>query len=396
MLSKLAYAAMTLAALGTASADTVLDEHFCQIYYTLDDGNCPVLRDTVRSEIRGEGTPTLELGDPTSQPALVFLHGWPDTSATWANQFAVFCGEDKEYFCVAPSITDFHPDVPLADPSDLSWIRQLEKYHAVIEELGLSGITLVSFDFGAIYGYHFVYKYPHLISRHVSMDIPMTPGSKDLAPGNVDFMYLPYYQQVNIYSYLAGDDKAMNLGINTVVGDPPCKACRIAPDAKIGAGARTGWGYYIFVKTEDPWTEDLSDIPYEQWEFDFIPSYPEDIPMLYLYSPSFLSPTFIDWIDQRGDGVSGHMLVPDADHWLSIRQPEIVNAKLAEWFSATNAHDGFNCDDKNPCDPLLMEGKYYYPYIEDEKFVRCSEHGKCYVRPCPDDEVWDRDLNTCV
>jgi hypothetical protein len=68
----------------TTNKDTVLDEQFCQNYYTLDDDNCPSLRSTIRSEIRGNGTPTLELGNKDTQKAMVLLHGWPDTSAIWA------------------------------------------------------------------------------------------------------------------------------------------------------------------------------------------------------------------------------------------------------------------------------------------------------------------------
>jgi len=73
-------------------ADTVLDDQFCQHYYTLPDDDddtsnkidCPTLRSKIRSEIRGNGTPTLELGNKETQPAMVLIHGWPDTSAIWA------------------------------------------------------------------------------------------------------------------------------------------------------------------------------------------------------------------------------------------------------------------------------------------------------------------------
>eukprot|EP00565_Helicotheca_tamesis_P000476 CAMPEP_0185723238 /NCGR_PEP_ID=MMETSP1171-20130828/149_1 /TAXON_ID=374046 /ORGANISM="Helicotheca tamensis, Strain CCMP826" /LENGTH=200 /DNA_ID=CAMNT_0028390907 /DNA_START=98 /DNA_END=700 /DNA_ORIENTATION=+ len=59
--------------------------------------------------------------------------------------------------------------------------------------------------------------------------------------------------------------------------------------------------------------------------------------------------------------------------------------------------DGFDCDNKNPCDPLFTPFEYYYPYVEEDKFVQCDAHGGCYVRPCPEiDEVWDKDLKTCV
>jgi len=51
----------------------ILDEQFCQVYYTLPSGECSELRSRVRSEVRGNGTPTLELGNKDTQPAMVFL-----------------------------------------------------------------------------------------------------------------------------------------------------------------------------------------------------------------------------------------------------------------------------------------------------------------------------------
>ena len=53
------------------AGDTVLDEQFCQVYYTLDDNNlrtCDTVRSQVRAERRGNGTPTLELGNKETQP----------------------------------------------------------------------------------------------------------------------------------------------------------------------------------------------------------------------------------------------------------------------------------------------------------------------------------------
>ena len=131
---------------------TVLNEEFCQVYYALDDGNCEALRDSIRSEIRGQGTPTLELGDPSEKPVMLLIHGWPDTYALWANQFAHFCGDGGEYACVAPSLMDYNPDVAPADESKLLWPLQADMIHEVVTELGLKDITLVIHDFGSIIG----------------------------------------------------------------------------------------------------------------------------------------------------------------------------------------------------------------------------------------------------
>uniref|UniRef100_A0A7S2IGA4 Chitin-binding type-2 domain-containing protein n=1 Tax=Helicotheca tamesis TaxID=374047 RepID=A0A7S2IGA4_9STRA len=57
----------------------------------------------------------------------------------------------------------------------------------------------------------------------------------------------------------------------------------------------------------------------------------------------------------------------------------------------------YNCGNKNPCDPLLTEGLFYYPRCnKPAKFVQCSDDGGCDVRPCPDGLVWDQSILTCV
>lgn len=323
-----------------AVADTVLDEQFCQVYYNISENDgeesCESLRSSVRSERRGRAaTPTLELGNPETQQAMVFLHGWPDTSAVWANQFAAFCGEAKTHFCVAPSLIDYHPDRPRADESMLSFSSQRDEFIGVIEELGLSDITLVIFDFSCIFGNQLVSLYPELFERVISMDIPNPPGPSPFAlvPNGQQMALikpnLMEYQQINGEAFLADDDETM--AANT--RGTPCENCRIAPNAT-GVGGRTGWPYYQWVRNDLNWLEDGFDVPPTEWEFVFAPSFPTGVPILYLYaSEHFQEQSYLDWIDGRGDG-SEHVLVEDSDHWLQLRQPEAVNAKMAAWISS--------------------------------------------------------------
>merc|ERR1719148_3058 len=140
------------------------------------------------------------------------------------------------------------------------------------------------------------------------------------------------YQQNNINAFLTDDDELMMHSINTT----PCADCRIAPNAS-GVGARTGWPYYNLVRTDPAWTSDGFDVPLDEWELSMMPSYPDDLPLLYLYaSEIFQSPMFFEWIDKQGDndGRSSYMKIDDSDHWMGIRQPMVVNNKIAEWIAA--------------------------------------------------------------
>jgi len=328
--------------------DTVL-EQFCQVYYTLPSGDCSELRSRVRSEVRGNGTPTLELGNKDTQPAMVFLHGWPDTSAVWANQFAEFCGEDNEYFCVAPSWIDFHPDYPPAKQPTL-FSQQRQDFLSVIEDLGLRDITFVIFDLGSILGYQMLHLYPDLFTKVISIDIPMRVGPPIVPKPDLK-EHLLKYQQNNIDAFLSNDNDIMTQNMVTLVWAAPCIGCKIAPSdgsvkakphAASGIGARTGWPYYNFVRMEEPWTSDGFDVPAEDWEFSMAPTFPSSTPLLYLWNTEgFQHPSWFQWIEQRADG-SQHTQINlnKTDHWMAVRQPVAVNREISEWLDSVKSSTG--------------------------------------------------------
>ena len=239
------------------SGDTLLDDYFCQNYY--DGGNmedCYQLRAKVKYN-HTRAVPTLELGDP-SKPAMVFLHGWPDSSALWANQFDYFCGSSTgKYFCVAPSWFDYHPDVPVKPRSELLWDKQIEAFHhALAVEMGLKKLTLIMFGFGAVLGYQFVYRYPHLVKRVVAMDIGMDllgGGKGGLPTGTPTLEEQPEYVQTNIRSFLSQNNTMMRTS-PAVIGTP-CANC----DAIINANI--GWPYWQMVR----------DGPKERWPERVVP-----------------------------------------------------------------------------------------------------------------------------
>eukprot|EP00929_Paragymnodinium_shiwhaense_P096143 TRINITY_DN5765_c0_g2_i1.p1 TRINITY_DN5765_c0_g2~~TRINITY_DN5765_c0_g2_i1.p1 ORF type:complete len:347 (+),score=52.54 TRINITY_DN5765_c0_g2_i1:62-1102(+) len=323
-----------LAGHSEAAKNTLLDEQLCQHYYT-GAGDCGALRVAIRSEVRGTGVPTLELGDP-SKPAMVFFHGWPDTAAIWANQFEKFClGESAPFFCVAPSWIDFHPDFPRANLSELFWDVQRDRFHSVVEDLALTDVTFVIFDFGAVIGYQYVWEHPDVVKRVIAMDIGSdTKPPQPLPPNDGLFPYLMKYQQNNIRAFKSDDDAAMSRNLETELrGKSPCNSCRIAPDAT-GVGARTGWPYYQIIRSAkgEQWMDRLApQIPLEDWQFYWAPSFPKHAPLLFLYSSDMFSSTsFRDWVNGRGDG-SKAIKMTGTDHWLQVRVSNATNAEMERW-----------------------------------------------------------------
>lgn len=341
MVLRSAFTALVLLGVAAAVTDSLLKNEFCQKYYQ-GTGDCAALRSRVVAN-HSRILPTLELGDRT-KPTLFFMHGWPDTSALWANQFEFFCdGPDAEYFCVAPSWFDFHPDVPTRPASDLFWDKQVDAFHDVATEMGLTKFTLIIFDFGCITGYQFLYKYHHMVSKVVAMDVGMgvmpnglpaaTPAIGDLLP----------YQQVNVEAFLSGNNSLMHGNIQ----GSPCAKCPAIT-------SNSGWPYYQLIRntTGETWPERLDPhVPRKYWMLSVIPSFPDDLPLLFLYGTCdigtgcpgcpacvkrsffFFGKDWIDWIQKRGakDGASKTIPVGGAGHWIQCRASKATNAAIKSW-----------------------------------------------------------------
>ena len=347
-------------------ADTLLRDYFCQKYYD-GVGDCGALRSRVVAN-HLHSVPTLELGD-RSKPPMVFIHGWPDSSALWANQFEFFCDGGGDYYCVALSWFDFHPDVPRKDKSDLLWSVQLEAFHRVIAvEMGLRDLTLVVFDFGAILGYQFAYRFPALVKRLVAMDIGMDPCTLKptlalqctggLPAGTQSLEEQPDYVRTNIEAFLTHDDAMMRESY-AVVGTP-CADC----DALITSDI--GWPYWQFVRDGpgETWPENvLPRVPRAEWKFSFAPSIPRGIPILFTYGTcqdntgcrgcppcedrsdyTDYYQVWIDWLDGRGSSAyrtagSRAVAIEGADHWHMCRASKAVNAAMQSWLEDTDRRD---------------------------------------------------------
>lgn len=338
-----------------APYDALLAENFCQVYYR-GELDCEVLRSLVKAN-HSRTLPTLELGDP-SKPAMYFLHGWPDNAALWANQFEVFCAPPHgKFYCVAPTWYNFHPQLPTASDELLHWDKQIDAFYAVAQEVGIKDVILVMHDFGASIGYQFVYRYPSLVRRLISMDIGNSPMPRGFVMPN-DISKLSEYQQVNIKAYLTKNDTLMRE--NSRKHHSPCAECAMIQ-------ARIGWPYYEFIRTgnNDFHTRLAPGIEPDEWKFLWTPDFPTHIPMLFLYGRCqtgtgcagcpvetckrrkyfFFSSYFLDWVYAR-PGHSDVVEVDTAGHWVPARGngvphgnvPNIKSTRRLAGFRALSRH----------------------------------------------------------
>lgn len=122
----------------------------------------------------------VETGDPDGRP-VVFLHGWPESSATWADLTAVAGDGIRAIALDLPGIGESTNTGVGGSKSSIA-----ASVHLLVEHLGLTGVTLVGHDIGGMVAYAYLRAYQD-IERAVIMDVPI-PG---VAPWD-DFIRSPF------------------------------------------------------------------------------------------------------------------------------------------------------------------------------------------------------------
>lgn len=107
-------------------------------------------------------------GDPAN-PALFFLHGFPESHRTWRHQLAEF---GRDHFCVAPDqrgfarsdkpegVDAYAPDKPVAD------------LIALADHFGIQRFTLVGHDWGGAIAWMAALQHPGRIDRLIILNAP--------------------------------------------------------------------------------------------------------------------------------------------------------------------------------------------------------------------------------
>jgi len=132
-------------------------------------------------------------GKKTSNQILVFLHGWPDTTALWDKTVAAF---EKDYYILNISYPNFSPKETKAKGEDFEVIA--DRIKLTIDHVNDTKrkVVLVSHDWGAIFGYYVDQRYPRYISEMISLDV----GAKFIASKPL----IVFYQFVLIIGFIIG------------------------------------------------------------------------------------------------------------------------------------------------------------------------------------------------
>jgi pimeloyl-ACP methyl ester carboxylesterase len=110
----------------------------------------------------------VEAGDPGAPP-FVFLHGWPESSATWAQIMTLAAGSVRAIAIDLPGVGE-----SAGAATDGSKRQIAGVVDQLLSVLGLTGVTLVGHDIGGMVTYAYLRAFQG-IDRAVIMDVPL-PG----------------------------------------------------------------------------------------------------------------------------------------------------------------------------------------------------------------------------
>jgi len=107
-------------------------------------------------------------GNKNSESIVVFLHGYPDTTALWDHIVAPL---ERDYYILNVSYPNF--STKETNPKGISFEVLIERLKATIDQANDTNrrVVVVSHDWGAMFSYWFDQRYPKYISEIIALDI---------------------------------------------------------------------------------------------------------------------------------------------------------------------------------------------------------------------------------
>lgn len=108
-------------------------------------------------------------GGDRSAPAMIFLHGFPESHRTWRHQLPDFA---RDHFVVAPDQRGFARSSKPQGVENYSADKPVADLIALADHLGIGGFTLVAHDWGGAIAWMAALKHPDRVQRLVIINAP--------------------------------------------------------------------------------------------------------------------------------------------------------------------------------------------------------------------------------
>jgi pimeloyl-ACP methyl ester carboxylesterase len=252
-------------------------------------------------------------------PALLFLHGFPDTALTWIEQILDFA---RDHLVIVPTLRGYPPSsVPLDD--DAYQIPVLaEDVSAVLDDLGLETAVIVGHDWGGVVLQAFALIHPDRVEGMVLLNSTVLQNFVNLVHTD------PEQQEISRYThaytaYDEGDDKNIDFVVRNI-RDPEWR--REVADYLERSPLTGMLRYYKVAYPNPPYAEQTGDQSFFVYRVPTLIVWGLDDEY---FSRKSLNDLW-DWFTESYRFVS----VPGAGHWVFRDEPETVNREIRSWLTS--------------------------------------------------------------
>jgi len=140
---------------------------------SMPTGDAPVVDHPVRHAQVAANGGAFHVVEQGQGPAVLFLHGFPDTAKTWASQMQAVA--NAGYRAIALDMRGFGDSYAPADPALYSATYIVGDLIGVLDALNIATASIVSHDWGADHGQRAMVMRPDRFRAIVSLSIPFLP-----------------------------------------------------------------------------------------------------------------------------------------------------------------------------------------------------------------------------
>jgi pimeloyl-ACP methyl ester carboxylesterase len=242
-------------------------------------------------------------------PAIVMVHGWPDTYRLWDAQVEFLKANHRCIRFTLPGFDEAQPRRIYTVGEVTGFIRQ------VIEQLCPGKkVTLMLHDWGCIYGYEFYMRNPALVARIIGVDIGDPRGLRHELTARAKFYILAYQVWLALAWKIGG-------GLGDWMTRKMARWVRARSDPRF-IGSRMNYPYY------------LAWFGGEQSFARQVQRFKPACPMLFVYGERKLFMFHARaWSEALARQPGNQAVGFDTGHWVMLEQPERFNQVLGTFLA---------------------------------------------------------------
>ncbi|MFG2731562.1 alpha/beta fold hydrolase [Streptomyces canus] len=270
-------------------------------------------------------------------PALLFMHGFPDTEETWSAQVKEF---SRDHLVITPTLRGYPPSSVPAALDDYTVPVLVSDVAAVLDHLNVDTVTLVGHDWGGGVLQAFALTFPERVSGLAILNSPIVQHFDTLMRASTEQQRLSEYT-IAYLNYQEGDDKNIDY-VTRTIRDPRWRR-HIAE--YLTRSPMEGMLNYYKAGFPAP--------PYDPADAVFLP--PQEVPVLVIWGleDEYFSLDMLNYPWKAFGDRYRIIGLTAAGHWVFRDRPDVVNAELRSWLDTVIEVSGPVSETDAPADPPI-------------------------------------------